>query len=746
MYSHNYAKLMRNPLYFLALNPLYPMVLALALALAPPTFADVRLPKIFGDHMVLQRDSPLPVWGWAEPGEQVSVEFLGQVTSTSANAQGEWKVELPPAKAGGPHTLTVTGTNSVELQDVLVGEVWLCSGQSNMEMGVGLCLNPEAEIAAANHPQLRLFQIPKKLNAEPQKDVEADWTRCTPETIAKGGWGGFSAAAYYFGRHLQRELDVPIGLIQSAWGGTRIEPWIPPAGFAAVPAVSDIYEQLQLRNPRSDQYKERLDTVLDEVEDWLNAARTARQSEAPVPEMPTYPPELLPPNGPQQPAVLYNAMIHPLVPFALRGAIWYQGESNHTEGMLYTKKMKALIEGWRSLWPGGTFPFYYVQIAPFAYGGEPLGILPKFWEAQTAALAMPHTGMAVIHDVGDLDDIHPKNKQEVGRRLALWALAKTYGQEVIYSGPLYHSLRIKGDKIYLRFDHSGGLKTRDGAAPDHFTVIDQERGGFVNARAAIVGDEIVVSAPGVANPVAVRFAWHKLAEPNLINAAGLPAVPFRAGTVPQRELLEMEVPEAGDYSLVYDLDLANLGADIHYDVDNSAAITAPFDRIAYFVELQPSDGETRFLYVSLDAFTDDLKMIGVPTLVSGAHFQQPLAYMNVWSNMGVHNGIGLEGGHIEFWPNNYTPANAAAVPGASQQSYDFGDQPIDPADGYGSMQLHNATAEQTLFAINHWRRGERADIGIGNRAEKNTDWTFAGNAHSYSAKRLRVLVRNLDRR
>ena len=202
MHSRNYTKLMRNPLDFLTLNPPYAMVLALASALASPTFADVRLPKIFGDHMVLQRDRPLPVWGWAEPGEQVSVEFLGQVTSTSANAQGEWKVELPPAKAGGPYALTVTGTNSVELQDVLVGEVWLCSGQSNMEMGVGLCLNPEAEIAAADHPQLRLFQIPKKLNAEPQKDVEADWTLCTPETIAKGGWGGFSAAAYYFGRPL----------------------------------------------------------------------------------------------------------------------------------------------------------------------------------------------------------------------------------------------------------------------------------------------------------------------------------------------------------------------------------------------------------------------------------------------------------------------------------------------------------------------------------------------------------------
>ena len=734
---------MRSLLYFLTLNPLYVMVLALATS----TFADVRLPKIFGDHMVLQRDRPLPIWGWAEPGEQITVEFLGQINRTSANAQGEWKVELLPVKAGGPHALTVTGTDHIELQNVLVGEVWLCSGQSNMEMGVSLCLNPEVEIAAANHSQIRLFQIPRKLSTEPQTDIEADWHLCTPETIAKGGWGGFSAAAYYFGRHLQRELDVPIGLIQAAWGGTRIEPWIPPAGFAAVPAVRDIYEQLQLQNPRSDLYKEHLGGVLDEVEDWLNAARAARQSEEPVPEMPTYPPELLPPNDPQQPSVLYNAMIHPLVPFALRGTIWYQGESNHTEGMLYTEKMKALIEGWRSLWPSEVFPFYYVQITPFSYGDEPPSILPKFWEAQTGALEIPHTGMVVIHDVGDLDDIHPKNKQEVGRRLALVALAKTYNQEVIYSGPLYRSLRIKDDKIHLRFDHIGGsLKTRDSGAPNHFAVIDQERGGFVPANAKIVGDEIVVSAPGVENPVAVRFAWHKLAEPNLINAAGLPAAPFRAGTVPQRDLLEMEVPEAEDYRLVYDLDLANLGADIHYDVDNSAAITAPFDRIAYFVELQHSDGETRFLYVSLDAFTDDLKMIGVPTLTSGTHFQQPVDQMNIWSNTSVHNGIGLEGGYIEFWPNNYIPANVAAVPNASQHSYDFGDQPIDPADGYGSMQIHNATAEQTLFAINHWRRGERADIGIGNQTEKHSDWTFAGNAQSYSAKRMRILVRNIDRR
>jgi sialate O-acetylesterase len=715
----------------------------LVLGLASGAFADVRLPSVFGDHMVLQRDMPLAVWGWAKAGEKVSVEFLGEVRHATGSRTGEWKVVFPPAKAGGPHTLTVAGSDTIKLQDVLVGEVWLCSGQSNMEMGVTKCLNPEEEIGAANHPSIRLFHIPRTSHVDPQNDVDATWKRCTPETIVEGGWGGFSAAAYYFGRELQGELGVPIGLIQSAWGGTRIEPWTPPAGFAAVPAVKHIYEQMQLRDPRSEVYKKRLGELLGEVEDWLTAARTAREGEAPVPEMPTYPAELRPRIGNRQPTMLYNAMIHPIVPFALRGAIWYQGEANVREGMVYMEKMKALIRGWRDLWPDGAFPFYYVQIAPYTYRGAPTTRLPEFWEAQTAAMEIPNTGMVVIHDVGNVSDIHPRNKQEVGRRLALWALAKTYGRKgLVYSGPLYRSMQIKGDKIRLRFDHvGGGLKTRNGEAPDYFEVIDRDRGGFVKAEARISEKTVLVSAPGVENPVAMRFGWHGLAEPNLMNAAGLPASPFRAGKVPQRELLGMDVPEAGDFRLVYDLDLAKLGPKITYDVDNSASVGSGFDRIAYYVELKQGDGETRFVYVSVDAFTDDPRMIGVPTVASGARFQGPASRMKVWSNGGVTGGTDLDGGRIEFWSSNYGPENGAGVPGASEEVYDFGDKPMVLPDGYGSMQIHNATAKETLFAINHWGAGERADIGIGNRKVKHPDWTFARNAESYAVKRLRVLVR-----
>ena len=721
----------------------YLILCALALSLSPPARADVRLPNVFASHMVLQRDVPLPIWGWADPGEEVAVEFRGQRQTTTASASGEWKVELDAIGAGGPFTMRIAGTNTLNLQDILVGEVWLCSGQSNMEQGVKISLDAEREIAEANYPQIRLFHIPKKFSATPQGDVEAAWKHCTPEHIAEGGWGGFSAAAYSFGRELHRELGVPVGLIQSAWGGTRIEPWTPPAGFAAEEAVAHIYEEIQLKNPRSDTYKTRLREAIAEVETWLAATRVALQNEEQVPEMPSYPTELKPPQNQQQPSVLYHAMIHPIVPFAMRGAIWYQGESNHTEGMLYTEKMKALIGGWRQLWPRGDFPFYYVQIAPFPYGDEAPSILPEFWEAQTAALQIPHTGMAVIYDIGDITDIHPKNKSEVGRRLALWALAKTYKKKaLVYSGPLYSSMQIKKDKILLRFDHTGsGLATRDGQPLSDFAIIDRDRGGFVKADARIKGKEIIVSAPDVKNPVAVRFAWHKLAEPNLINAEGLPASPFRAGEVPERDLLEMEVPEAHQYQLVYDLDLGKLGAEITYSADRRESIKEPFDRIAYFVELTQGDGHTRYLYVSMDAFTDDLEQIGVPTLTSGAHFQQPVAHINVWSNAGVRTGVQLSGGHIEFWPNNYGQGNAAEVAGASSRVYDFGDQPVEPANGYGSMQVHNAEAQQTLFAINNWRAGQRADLGIGNRGEQNPDWTFAGNSQSYLKKRLRVLVR-----
>jgi sialate O-acetylesterase len=706
--------------------------------------AEVRLPKVFSSHMVLQQEKPLVFWGWAEPNEKVTVTLSTGSQEVQANERGEWKATLPAMKAAGPFTLTVSGSNKVQFEDVMIGEVWLCSGQSNMEMGIGMCLDAEKEIAAADYPGLRLLMVTKSWKPEPQNDIEGTWKVCSPKTVAEGGWGGFSACAYYFGRELHKKLGVAVGLIDSSWGGTRIEPWTPPEGFAAVPALKKEFELVELGDPRTLPHQQRLGQVLKETEQWLAAAREALTKQGLVPTMPTYPAELLPPHDLQQATALYNGMIHPIHPFALRGAIWYQGESNATEGMLYAEHMKALIGGWRQLWGEGDFPFYYVQIAPYTYGFSP-ELIGEFWEAQTAAQAVPNTGMVVITDIGDLKDIHPKNKQEVGRRLALWALAKTYSQEKLeYSGPTFKAMTIEGDKIRLTFDHaSNGLGSHDSKPLSWFEVIDADEGGFVKADAQIDGSAVVLSASEVKHPVAMRFAWSMLAEPNLMNAEGLPASAFRAGTVPKRDLLVLKVPEAKDYQLVYDLDLAKLGPTITYEVDNCAKVRQPFDRIAYFLELEGPDRNTQYVYVSMDAFTDALDKIGVPTVKSGAHFQQNVANMNVYSNVkGIVTRTGLAGGNIEFWPNNYGPANSSNVPNASAQVWDFGDEPSGPADGYGSMQVHNHAAKQTLFAVNHWREGSHADVGIGNQPTGNPDWTFAGNAGSYQAKRLRVFVRS----
>ena len=718
-------------------------MLALAGGFARTAQAEVRLPKVFSDHMVLQQQKPLTVWGWAQPGETVTVQFLAESKQAKANDRGEWKVVLSAVKAGGPHTLMVSGSSTVKFEDVMVGEVWLCSGQSNMEMGIGMCKDAQKEIAEANYPGIRLLKVVKKWSPEVQTDQGGVWKLCSPKTVAEEGWGGFSAAAYYFGRELHKQLGVAVGLIDSSWGGTVIQTWTPPEGFASVPALKAEYERVQLGDPRSALHQQRLEQALKETQQWMDAARKAMTDKALVPPMPAYPQELLPPRDVQHATALYNGMIYPLLPFAIRGTIWYQGESNLGEGTLYTEHMKALINGWRQLWGLGNFPFYFVQIAPYNYGGKP-ETEALLWEAQSAAAqVIPNTGMAVINDIGNLRDIHPNNKQDVGKRLAVWALAKDYGRaNVVFSGPTYKAMSIDGDKLRLAFDNvGGGLASRDGKPLSWFEVIDAEQGGFVKASAQIEGASVVLSAPEVKHPVAMRYAWSMLAEPNLMNAEGLPTSAFRAGTVPKRDLLLMDVPEAKDYQLVYDLDLAKIGDTIAYDVNNSAKIKKPFDRIAYFMELKTGE-DTKYVFVSMDAFTDDLGKIGVPTVASGANFQQNLANMNVLSNVkGIVAGTGLKGGNIEFWPNNYGPENSATVPHASSQVWDFGDQIVEPAAGYGSMQIHNHDGKQTLFALNNWRAGQGADLGIGNSTGKNPDWTFAANAASYQGKRLRVLVR-----
>jgi sialate O-acetylesterase len=706
--------------------------------------AEVRLPKVFGDHMVLQRDKPLTVWGWADPSEKVTVSLAGEKREVQANNRGEWKVVLPAMQAGGPHEMQVSGSSVVRFSDVLIGEVWLCSGQSNMEMGVGASKDAKEEIAAADYPRIRLLMVKNKWTPEPQSDCEGSWKVCSPKTLGEDGWGGFSAAAYYFGRELHKQLAVPVGLIDSSWGGTRIESWTPPEGFAAVPALRKESERVQMGDPRTKAHQDRLGEFLATTEKWLTEAKTALNQQKLVPGMPTYPAELQPPTDLQHATALFNGMIHPLCPFALRGAIWYQGESNSREGMLYTERMKALVGGWRQIWGLGDFPFYFVQIAPFNYGGSP-EFIGEFWEAQAAAgQEIPNCGMVVINDIGDVKDIHPTNKQEVGRRLALWALARDYDRpNVVYSGPTYKSMSVEGGKLRVTFDNAGtGLASRDGKPLSWFELIDAEEGGFVAADAQIDGSSVILSSPEVKNPVAMRFAWSMMAEPNLMNSDKLPAGAFRAGKIPQRDLLAMKVPEAKKYTLIYDLDLAKLGKEIRYDVDNRAKVNQPFDRVAYFLELQGSGGNTDYVYVSCDAFTDSLDKIGVPIVSSGARFQQNVANLTVISNVkNLKTGANLSGGNIEFWPNNYGTANSAGVPNASDQTYDFGDQPGDPADGYGCMQIHNHDARQVVFAVNHWGDGGKADIGIGNQASGNSDWTFSANAESYTAKRLRVFVR-----
>ncbi len=492
--------------------------------------AEIKLPAVIGSHMVLQQEKPVRIWGWAEPGERITVEFVDQKAQASGDSQGRWEVLFNEMKAdGGPHQMSISGTRSqkVILDDILVGEVWVCSGQSNMEWELRRTHSPIPEIRRAEFPGIRFFHVPRKISTQPLDDVEAEWKVCLPETASD-----FSAVAYYFGRELHQKLGIPVGLISTRWGGTRIEPWTPVEGFASVP---EFHETLEGMVSADEVYRKSVAEFLPDLKDWIQRSESAISQKKTIPLQP----EMVrhPFDNPQAPASLYNAMVHPLIRFAIRGAIWYQGEANRNDGPIYTKKMEALIKGWRKVWNLGDFPFLYVQLAPYAYeyiseedGSAILDDyrLPLIWEAQFNALKIPNTGMAVTVDIGNLYDIHPRNKKDVGYRLSLWALAKTYGQkDLVYSGPLYKSMSVEGDKIRIEFEHVGrGLISLDGRSLTWFEVAGKDR-TFYKAKAEINGNSVLVWSEKVVDPVAVRFGWHQLAEPNLGNKEGLPASPFR---------------------------------------------------------------------------------------------------------------------------------------------------------------------------------------------------------------------------
>jgi len=502
--------------------------LILAWVCAAGAFADVRLPAVMSDNMVLQRGKKVPIWGWAEPGEEVKVrgswQWLG--TSTKADKNGKWMVKVQTPKAPGPYKITITGNNAITINNVLAGEIWVCSGQSNMQWGLWTVNNAKEEIAAANYPDIRLFTVEREAALEPRRDCKGKWELCSPETVP-----GFSAAAYFFGRQLHKELNVPVGLIHSSWGGTCAEAWTRKetlASDADFAAVLQEHAELIANYPKAkEEYQKKLEEYQKKLEEWKKEAAEAKVQGKEKPPKPRAPAEPLNPNSP---AVLYNGMIAPLIPYHIRGVIWYQGEGNAGRAYQYRKLFPAMIENWRKDWGLGDFPFYYVQIAPWKYGQK--NIAAELREAQLMTLAVPNTGMAVTMDIGDVNDIHPKNKQDVGKRLALWAMAKTYGRKgIVYSGPIYKSMKIEGNKIRLFFGYVGSGLVARGGELTYFKIVGEDK-KFVEAKAVIDGDTIVVSSEQVTKPVAVRFGWSNTAQPNLFNKEGLPASPFRTDDWP----------------------------------------------------------------------------------------------------------------------------------------------------------------------------------------------------------------------
>jgi sialate O-acetylesterase len=486
---------------------------------AAPARADVRLPAVIGDNMVLQQGMATPVWGWADAGEQVTVSFLGKSKTAQPDASGKWLVKLDAAPAGGPHAMTIRGKNQIELKNVLVGEVWLCSGQSNMQMTVLNSNNAQTEIAAANYPQIRLITVPTKGTQEPQSDFKGEWVECSPKTV-----GGFSAAAYFFGREVFMHVKVPVGLIHCSWGGSSCEAWVKRSLLEQDPQYAPMLERFEQTVKTWDPAQAQA-AYEQQMVKWKTVAAAAKKAGKEIPRAPRKPTD--PATGQHRPANLYNGMLLPLIPYAIRGAIWYQGESNAGRAYQYRELFPLMIRNWRQDWAQGDFPFYFVQLANFRERKpDPVDSdWAELREAQTMTLKLPNTGQAVIIDIGDAKDIHPKNKQDVGRRLALWALAREYGFRVQCASPMYKSMQKQGEKIVIHFDHAApGLVSRKPIRG--FAIAGADR-KFVWADATIDGETVVVSSPSVPDPVAVRYAWADNPVCTLYNQNGLPVCPFR---------------------------------------------------------------------------------------------------------------------------------------------------------------------------------------------------------------------------
>ncbi len=479
--------------------------------------AAVKLPALLSDRMVIQRESPVHVWGWADAAEEVSVEFRGQQASSTADAAGHWEVYLKPLAAGGPFEMTVRGSNTITLRDVFVGEVWVASGQSNMVWPLERSNDAEKEIDEAEFPEIRYFKVKLTVADKRHDDVEGEWLAVSPKTA-----GTFSGVGYFFARHLHEKLGVPFGIIQSAWGGTPAESWTTAetlASDASLKRFNEEWAQVLADYPKA---KKTHDEALKR---WESEAAKAKAAGLDTPRRPGAP------RGPghhHTPSGLFNAMIAPLTPYAIRGAIWYQGENNagRGHGEAYRHLFKSMIIDWRREWGQGSFPFLFVQLAN--YGRVPdNSTWPEVREAQTMALELVNTAMAVTTDIGNPENIHPRNKQDVGMRLALGARAIAYGEDgLTSSGPLFRQATREAGALRLWFDHPGGGLVAQGGELRGFEVAGAD-GAYVEATARIVGSNVLVWSSQVDAPVKARYAWAAAPDGNLFNKAGLPASPFR---------------------------------------------------------------------------------------------------------------------------------------------------------------------------------------------------------------------------
>jgi len=437
------------------------------------TIANISIPEIFSDNMVLQQKSEVTLWGWAKTGETITIKagWLDNELTVDVGSQGTWRVLLATPAAGGPYTIRLKGYNEILLENVLIGEVWLCSGQSNMEWSAKMGINnAQEEIMNANYPEIRLFTVFHSTSMYPQDHLTGQWSECTPETMQN-----FSSIAYFFARKLYKELGIPVGIINTSWGGTPAESWMP-----------------------------------EEVFSKNEFLRQAAAKQKPVPW------------GPVEPARIYNSMISPLIPFRIAGVLWYQGESNTINSYAYKELLTALIMSWRGKW-GYDFPFYYAQIAPYNYGRPFEGV--EIRDAQRRVLEVSNTGMVVLSDIGDTTDIHPKNKQDAALRLASLALNRHYMKlQTEDSGPLFKEMAVDRNKAFISFDHSEGLYAT-GKKITCFEIAGADK-IFYPAEAKIKGEKVVLSSKDVKLPVTVRFAWSNTATPNLCNDADLPASCF----------------------------------------------------------------------------------------------------------------------------------------------------------------------------------------------------------------------------